>query len=263
MLPVDERAKLPHFYKPLASANLQQLVRTAFTLITLLLFMIPVSVLLLTAVLSPAVRYWTSSALWAVLLVLVVIGGVHIMHWRRGKLSTMWVALGLLLPSLMVGIAAHVTAERTERAANAFHSSDCHFFDAKWDLQLAWDAAYVALSNCYTETMQQHGNLTQGMLQNHFRLVDCTEYPATLAASKHQRNWEYLQQLEQSHLCAGWCYQGPQLWADSVHKDTCAVAVGQQLSEVTGRAVLVRFTMIAILVPSVLLLLLPSGTLDF
>jgi len=192
--------------------------------------------------------------------VIVLILAVHLVHVQLGKLHWLAVFLGLLVPAIVILVATLYTESRTGNLANGLRSHDCHLGVAKWELQQAWDEAYITMSNCFTDTLKQHdGNITEAMLRHRFRLGDCTEAArATIAGSSFVKSWAYLEQMEARHLCAGWCYQGPQLWADTIHKDTCAVAVAVELEEWLTRADMVILPMIVAMVVAIALLFSPS-----
>jgi len=248
-------------HKPLVNVNLQPLLRSTFTLVCLLFFVQPVYLLLtLSAVIPPAVQMssWVAPAVASFVFIFIL--AVHLYHVQRGKLYWFTVFLGLLLPAVVILVATDYAQSRTGRLVNGLRSHDCHLGDAKWELQQAWDEAYTTMSKCFSDTLELHnGSVTEAQLRDHFRLSDCTEAAReTVAGNSYLKSWAYLQQMEVRHLCAGWCYQGPQIWADTRHKDTCAVAVAVELQEWLQRAGMVTLPMIVAIVVAVALLFSPD-----
>merc|ERR1719401_2367188 len=99
-------------------------------------------------------------------------------------------------------------------------STDCYASNDKAKLQKSWEAAYGTFVTCLSQSNAT--GVSDDTLKQSFRLPDCAEYSD--AAMDYDKDWKYLQYLEEKQGCAGWCYPSDQqLWSKVTPetKDSC------------------------------------------
>lgn len=212
---------LPDIIKPIERSNVDTLFASAFTLTCGLLFLLP-TYLTMKNDLHPIAAYWSSGLVWILLVIPTIIVGVHYVHVRKGGPHKVAVIVGIVVPSvLLLLFSNHQLAWALDRHDKLF-SVDCDSFHGKRKLQQSWDAASMLLEKCYNETVTMHDSgLTVERLRSTFRIQDCDEYKIQLR--HNYADWTYLKMLEENFYCSGWCGFAPQIWANSVSKDSCAM----------------------------------------
>lgn len=201
--------------------NAMRLFPIAFTLVCVLLFMVP-TYLILYMVHNPVVTYWFSTAGWGCIIIPFVIGIVHMIHVMQGAPNKFAILLAIIVPSIILLIYADLALMRAMDLGQMLFSVDCDTLKEKRALQRSWEEAYDVFDKCITETAAQR-NLTTAYLAENYRLQDCTEYPEHYA--KHSKHWGYLRMLEETQYCSGFCTPGAHLWSKSPSKDSCSVAI--------------------------------------
>eukprot|EP00411_Alexandrium_monilatum_P091637 CAMPEP_0175762370 /NCGR_PEP_ID=MMETSP0097-20121207/67163_1 /TAXON_ID=311494 /ORGANISM="Alexandrium monilatum, Strain CCMP3105" /LENGTH=274 /DNA_ID=CAMNT_0017072019 /DNA_START=12 /DNA_END=832 /DNA_ORIENTATION=+ len=213
--------------------DLIKMFPAAFTMICLLLFVVPMWIVLSIGHL-PAVAYFQNRFYYSVVVIPAITILVHIIHVRRGVPVKFAVVIGLVVPNLLLlwhGNAMYLNA--VDKSEKLF-SSDCNSFNTKRELQRSWEAAYALYSGCINETAKQTGH-SRDILMDIFRIQDCEEYRTALTGKtdggtrayheSHVKDWTYLRKLEEEYFCAGWCYHAQQLWSSKVNKDSCSIVV--------------------------------------
>mmetsp|Transcript_19785 Transcript_19785/g.32080 ORF Transcript_19785/g.32080 Transcript_19785/m.32080 type:complete len:268 (+) Transcript_19785:81-884(+) len=194
----------------------------AFSMVSVFLFLIPAGLALRNDI-DPVVHYWRHGDIFHYFLILIpiIIVAAHIYHANVG-FSKYVTSAAAIVPGVILVIYAFNMG--TTNPAGALFSIDCNIREDKANLQLEWEAASLLYKSCLQQTATAH-NLTVGYLAEHFRIQDCTEYERDLRY--HQKSWTYLQHLEETTGCTGFCIPGPPLWTTSStpHKDSCSVAV--------------------------------------
>lgn len=245
--------------KPIDRLNILRIFPAMFTTVCAFLFVVPVWVVLGIES-TTAVSYFSSSWRLVVLVIPAIIVAVHLVHLKTGAPSRAAVFLGLVAPSVILLIVANsqyvMAADKTDK----LFSGDCDAFPEKRALQRSWDAAYKLYAKCLEDTSRAQG-IPVAELQARFRVEDCEEYETGLhstdrmSGETRERDWKYLKEMEETHLCAGWCYQGVQLWAQSHHRDSCSVAVSSLFEHyVRPHASQVGAMMLAVLATSAILI---------
>lgn len=201
--------------------DVAKLFPPAFTLSCCLLFLVP-SWMLIYAKRNTMVAHFTSYWVYLLLVIPIIISWAHVTHTKKQAPSKWAVISAMCIPSTMLFLTALFTSQDATHMASQLKSTDCDSFKAKGNLQDSWDAAYLAYMTCVNQT-NYGSNVPLYLLMQNFRLEDCSEYAST--ASKHSDDWNYLKYLEETQGCAGWCYQGQQLWAVTPYKDSCSTTV--------------------------------------
>jgi len=208
-----------------------RLLPVSFTAITSILFG-TCTWMLLRVGMEPALAYFHTFWYWGITVIPAAITGVHVVHTRRGRPTKYTIAIGLALPSVILLFYGNLSYMSALEKTTKLSVSDCGSFNEKRDLQRSWEAAYQVYMNCINETHVVTGQPMDSLMQR-FRLPDCEEYHSVLYGlghnqDSHLREWTYLQQLEEEQMCAGWCYQGQQLWSSHTGgRDACSKAVSR------------------------------------
>jgi hypothetical protein len=215
---VPEHLKL---YDQAPRTDVLRLFPVAFTFICSILFTACMTQLIYINR-TPTVAYFSSYWHFGLFVIPIIIATVHIVHVRNQAPNKSGVILALFLPSLLLLIDANSTLEHARERMDKLLSTDCEAFKDKAFLQKEWEAAYSAFVTCANQTQAQAALPTPELMKD-FRLQDCTEYPSLLAG--HRTSWTYLQYLETSEGCSGWCYPAQQLWSIKPSKDSCSAVV--------------------------------------
>lgn len=201
--------------------DLKALFPPAFTLICVLLFVLPTAMLVY-ILRSPMVAPFTDMKCYILLLNPVIIAVVHLVHTTKKAPSKWGVISAIFIPAVLLMFISVKAMKDSGKVGNKLLSDDCEDFKPKAQIQRTWEAAYMAFDSCLNHTGMT-ATMPSALIMQSFRLPDCSEYSAVKAQSG--QGWKYLQSLEQNEGCAGWCYPGQQLWSTGPAKDSCASSV--------------------------------------
>jgi len=168
------------------------------------------------------VRYWMgvmpSIVSWMAVLLILVGTCIHRITRAPSKVA---VLISMVGASLTLALTANDLIADSYRLRNTFAASDCRTADAKYELEEAWQAAYVFRESCQAAV----GNRTSRL-----RTIEyCPGYSAML--TKHLSSWRYLAELEEAYMCAGWCRPSTPVWSAGVElRDPCSAVVAEILT---------------------------------
>jgi len=117
-------------------------------------------------------------------------------------------------------------------ASTQLQSEDCTSFQGKFRMEAAWQAAHDILESCTAEQAQITGapiNEVAALM----KLEDCSDYVRSLPQWRNE--WLYLQTLERTDHCSGWCRQHEPLWMPGrkvspyVTRDRCSLTAAVDL----------------------------------
>jgi len=135
------------------------------------------------------------------------------------------VVLVLVLPIVVLMIVAHTHKVMSTSLLAKLETEDCISFPQKLHLDKAWHAAHAVLNKC----VEVQANLT-GAPASEVEAVTwvqrCPDYADGLET--WGKEWDYLESLESSQRCAGWCDLQVPLWRnfqDYRPRDRCSLAV--------------------------------------
>lgn len=169
-----------------------------------------------------SVKYWVGSlhylAWFAPLFVLMC----HMLHLFYGRPRYILMCLTLFVPSTMLCMIGN---SLPIPVALQLLSPDCTTFADKYHIQ----EAYIAARSIYNECIQDviaSSNQTMMQAQMSHTLEDCPNYKP--AESNFFLEWQYLELLEKTQDCRGWCYEeDASLWVVNTRpRDTCSKEVG-------------------------------------
>lgn len=163
--------------------------------------------------------------------------GQVIMHRRLLSRRTACV-MAVVIPTAGLLAAAHVHRTSAAYFASRLHNKECGTsFPAKHQLQLAWLAAEKIHDQCVSARADLSGILTDKQVELVMPVSHCPGYEEGLA--EWGSEWAYLEALEGSHHCAGWCEFSPRpLWrVFMVRKphDRCSLAASGVLDGLVYR----------------------------
>lgn len=187
---------------------------------------------------DPQVLFWIGDYIDWVLFLPLLFVWAHIYHVIF-RVPSKFVMVICLIGSCVVILYAcqHVMLDAYDNA-NAFTAIDCDTFPQKMELQRSWEAAHTFYDNCMTE-MADEMDITYESAATMYRIEDCADYVTQLGRNP---DWGYLAELEEQHLCSGWCERGEAIWTLSETRDSCSSTVGDIMHSQ------IRFTMLQVLV---------------
>merc|ERR1719436_954865 len=152
------------------------------------------------------VKYWFGNT-W-ICTVLIVIAWFLICQFllMTKLMSRIMVPIYMVsIPTAVMTVICQVQTWHMEGAGSVLESADCTSFPVKVHLESSWQRAHDLLQEC----SQRLANITgadpseTAKLQGHLYNYDCPDYSAALET--YRKDWEYLQHLETTYLCGGWC----------------------------------------------------------
>jgi len=130
----------------------------------------------------------------------------------------------LVLPCTILAMSSELQELQFQFIGQALLSQDCSSHHTKVEIQGAWAAAKNVSTNCNKYLQDITGSPLEE-LEKIRRFENCPGYWEARAG--HEKEWAYLQGLETSYQCGGWCTPDYPLWAVSkTPLDSCALAAG-------------------------------------
>jgi len=201
------------------------------TFFACIVFLYPVTLLIVLDS-KPSVVYWVGRwALWSVFAVPVWLLFCHIAVasgvLRRG-LAPLYI---LMVPAAWLVLLCEIQARTFASVGTWLISEDCHTYGPKVYMQNAWMAADSFYLNC----SQSLANFTGASLVETVQLLNiksCDGYDQ--AAEGFQKQWQYLEGVEQYQGCGGWCTRQRAIWTSERTQDSCSAYVAREISESIG-----------------------------
>lgn len=169
-----------------------------------------------------SVLYWMGQLpafVSSMALVLILIGAA--MHWLAQVPSKVAIIISMVGASLALAVTADGIVVNSYDLRNIFAASDCRWSDEKYEVEKAWEVAFVFFQDCRSAAANR---TTQ-----HRTIADCPGYSAML--TKYSKSWSYLEGLEEAYTCAGWCSPSTPVWdAGDAIRDPCSKVVAEVLT---------------------------------
>merc|ERR1719408_443155 len=105
--------------------------------------------------------------------------------------------------------------------------ADCMSWAPKREMQESWEAARVYYATCANDLAKKH-KITFAVAVSQYRIQDCPKYSE--AAALHP-DWAYLESLEATQWCSGWCTAGQAIWTKQHVQDACSPVVAQVIHD--------------------------------
>mmetsp|Transcript_13449 Transcript_13449/g.22146 ORF Transcript_13449/g.22146 Transcript_13449/m.22146 type:complete len:256 (+) Transcript_13449:79-846(+) len=152
---------------------------------------------------------WPLCAAIGPLILILVAFLINLTKCLPGRLAAL---IGIVGPSIVLFFGAYRLGIESLGMSAGFVSTDCVTFQRKYELSQSWKAASDFKAGCSGASTIQ----------------ECPNYEGELAKNP---DWNFLQYLETSTGCGGWCAPGKTLWVfPSGVRDPCSVVVGEALS---------------------------------
>lgn len=171
---------------------------------------------------DPQVIFWIGDYIQWVIYLPVLYVGAYIYHTVYRLPSKMVMVLCLIGSCVTLLVLSDRVLLAAYDRANEFAARDCDTFPTKRELQREWEFARTYYANCVAAAAEESG-MTYEAAYGSYRIRDCADYSAQLAAHPH---WEYLGQLEEQQHCSGWCERAQPLWVGGDVRDSCSAVVG-------------------------------------
>lgn len=223
--------------------DVMEMFPALFTAFCLATFMTPI-VLSFHIGRDPQVLFWIGDYIKWVAYLPVLYLGAYVYHTVYRLPSKMVMTVCLIGSCVTILILSDRVLLAAYDRANEFAARDCDTFPTKRELQREWESARVYYATCVASVAEETG-MTYESAYNAYRIRDCEDYAAQLAAHPH---WEYLGQLEEQQLCSGWCERAQPLWVGGDVKDSCSAVVGDIMMNK------VQWTMMQVLVYTITVL---------
>lgn len=133
----------------------------------------------------------------------------------------------IIIPAACFAFACQIQAWQFNGQEAALLAKDCDSFLVKARLERSWWQAHEFFHNC-TRTLS---HITGASLEETKRMADfkgCEGYRE--APLQLREDWSFLEHLEQTHYCGGWCSVQLPIWSPvSVPLDSCSQASARAL----------------------------------
>jgi len=133
----------------------------------------------------------------------------------------------LVLPCTVLAISSELQELQFQFIASALEVQDCSSNYDKAHVQQAWEVAKKTSVQCDKYLKNVTGASAKELAKVR-RFENCPGYDEALVTYK--KEWTYLQQLEHTYQCGGWCVPDYPLWETSkTPLDSCALAAGHSM----------------------------------
>eukprot|EP00416_Gambierdiscus_australes_P039736 CAMPEP_0171096398 /NCGR_PEP_ID=MMETSP0766_2-20121228/44569_1 /TAXON_ID=439317 /ORGANISM="Gambierdiscus australes, Strain CAWD 149" /LENGTH=258 /DNA_ID=CAMNT_0011555369 /DNA_START=64 /DNA_END=837 /DNA_ORIENTATION=+ len=133
----------------------------------------------------------------------------------------------IVIPTAFLACACQIQAWQFNSQETILLSKDCDSFLLKARLDRAWQKANSILNQCTADLVRVTG-ATRKETQLIARLEECKGYEE--AVGEFGSDWNFLEYMERSDHCGGWCTVQLPIWKQStVPSDSCSLAVARQL----------------------------------
>jgi len=166
-----------------------------------------------TLLLDSSVRYWVGRSPQLIFLVPVLVMVGHIVHTLARRPRFFTTLLSTVIPAFIVLLVGYLTLLQTGHRVTELVSSDCTTYTDKYDLEAAYKEASRLFDLC-VERVAHENHASSEATRAFIGVGDCVEYQDALKTSSFAPQWWYLEELETSQVCSGWCTSGdPALWS--------------------------------------------------
>lgn len=203
-----------------------------FTLVALAVFGVPV-VAGFQLLQDPTVQYWVRCSPYTAVVIPFYLLLCHCWHLRLRRPKLVPIICSTVVPGMFVFFLGSYYGRVTGITATQLASTDCTTLAVKLELHHAWTAAAQLYGDSVNRSARAEGISYQEGLKI-WRLQEFGEYTTGIgsaadAYAKQRSKWEYLRELEEEHLCSGWCTPARPLWTYAEVRDSCSVAAGAAL----------------------------------
>lgn len=163
---------------------------------------------------DPSAKYWIGGwPFWICVVVVALIVVCHFWQLLAGRPRFFPILLSGAIPALVIMVAGYFVMVPIGGVVQELASTDCVTYDRKVEVENAYRSALELFDSCVTRVAQATESTVQ-VTAPLIDLTDCAEYKSSKDFQLYGREWAYLQALEDTQFCSGWCTPGsPALWS--------------------------------------------------
>lgn len=183
---------------------------------------------------EPNAKYWVGECGYAVLAFPPLLIIAHIVQSYHRRPLYLAIVFSCAIPPLMSVIIGFMYMDPVDAAASRLLSTDCTTFANKFLIQQAYLSANTFYDDCLAK-QAKNTSTTVEVVKKNMVITQCPGYNPEAAG--YPREWSYLQELEQTENCAGWCFDGEgALWTHNPsYWNSCSAAAGMTLKNMVAR----------------------------
>lgn len=212
-------------------------VEVKLTFVVAIILFYPVAMMCLLQA-KPTVKYWFGDT-WICTVLIVIAWFVMCEFMLMTKLmAKMMVPIYMVVvPSAVLAIVSQVQSWSMDGIGSELEAQECLAFVGKARLENSWQRAHDLIQECDERITNITGAsiAETKRIQAHVYYHDCPAYSDALKT--YRKEWEYLQHLEKTYTCGGWCTQSEPLWHSALNprsrqkklQDSCSRAVGRDM----------------------------------
>mmetsp|Transcript_31341 Transcript_31341/g.68668 ORF Transcript_31341/g.68668 Transcript_31341/m.68668 type:complete len:282 (+) Transcript_31341:146-991(+) len=162
---------------------------------------------------DPSVRYWIGGGILVVAILPFLFLGQYVYHsWRtKGEPSKLAIYLSLTLPIFLFFIVGLVLLFMSSHLADDLVYRDCTTVPRIKPLRLSYDDAREFHGCCLRAAGHAEATCRDPAVDlgprnlGYLTIENCEGYEEKYQQTEHQKNWDYLQFLEENYACTGVC----------------------------------------------------------
>jgi len=194
-----------------STSGVLKMFPTIFLLFCLAVFVMPVYLVLYVGE-DPTTQQWFPKITNFVLILPALYIVTCLFHMCSGRPSKFFVTISLLGSCMMLLIISDILLLHAYEKGPMFASAtDCRSWSEKREVADEWDAARTYYATCMHQ-MATNKNISFAAAVTDYRIQDCPNYAKD---SAFYPAWAYLQQLEVTEECGGWCTAAAPMWTKS------------------------------------------------
>lgn len=233
-LPTNRLTAAPPDYGNVSKPYVKEIARSivqifpmAFLLFSAALFVMPIYLVLLIGG-DINVRKWFPHISFFVCVLPILYLITFFAHHVTKRPSRILITLTLVGSCVLLLVISDVFLFEAYHKAPMFASTtDCMSWKEKRELQQQWKLAHNFYTACLGNKTQKTQSAATKLVPEH-RIQDCPNYDKEMKAHP---DWAYLEALEATQHCAGWCNEEEPMWTRSKVKDACSPVVAQILKD--------------------------------
>jgi hypothetical protein len=200
---------------------------TVFLMFTVAMFVMPIYLVLYVGE-DPSTQQWFPHVTHIVVVLPIYYVLTFLVHMGKGAPSRMFITVSLIGSCLTLLIISNFILMEAAQMAPMFASaSDCLSWAPKREMQAEWELARTYYATCMND-MAKKENVTFAAAVSDYRIQNCPNY--STAVGLHP-SWEYLEHLESTQFCGGWCKSAPAMWTRDHVQDACSPVVAEILND--------------------------------
>jgi len=183
---------------------------------------------------EPNAKYWVGEAGYAVLVIPLLVMLSHLVQSYCRRPLYLAIVASCAVPPLLTLVLGYMYFDPVNAAVARLLSTDCTTFPEKFQIEQAYKAASTFYDDCLAAEAKNK-TLTVEAVRQDTVISQCPGYNPV--ASGFPREWSYLQALEETEHCSGWCFDGEgALWTHNPTSwDSCSSSAGMTMKNMVSR----------------------------